>query len=113
MIRIAMAVCIACFASFAAAQETLAISTQACNVALTACALIDEGGNTYDVVGSPVYDGDVTVNGVTCTAYQGPVSQTNYRIVRTLEITCDDGTVLDGFHTSTRSGSGRGKERKR
>jgi hypothetical protein len=89
--------------------QTFAIVAQSCNVALTSCVMFDENGAEYDLVGGPwVYSGNVTVNGVACTAKTTGISSNLYRVYRSLEITCDDGTVLDGSANSARSGSGRG-----
>lgn len=107
----------AVFTTGAAAQTTTTITTQTCNVALSDCTMTDSAGDAIEVTGQWVYSGPVTVyvtppGGARVaragTATRTLVSQSTYKIVDDLVITCTDGTTLSGTYTQTRSGSGRG-----
>ena len=99
------------------AQTVSNITSQTCNVALSQCTAVDSNGDTLVVQGQWVYSGPVTLSVVTavgsqptrsCLASRTLVSQTNYKIVNDLSISCGDGSSLSGTYTATRSGSGRG-----
>jgi len=117
MKRSALFVLLAMLGSGACAQAVSTISAQTCNVALSQCTLTDTSGNSVVVHGQWVYSGTVSMDVVTpggaqptrtCVASRTLVSQTLYKIIDDLTITCGDGSSLTGTYSATRSGSGRG-----
>jgi hypothetical protein len=109
---------LALFCGFAHAQTVSTFTTETCNVQLSQCTLGDDAGNTVNLSGAFVYSGAVAVNIIgenamaqptmSCTANTVMMSQTLYKIISDLTITCGDGSTIEGTVTKSRSGSGRG-----